>query len=221
MSSHQALSALHPTDYLGQHLSTTLLSTLPHAVQGYILEFSEIGFNGTRLDYQEGTPVCQAMYNDYWWLDYLHDADPDSEGTTTWRSIFVDGEETWIEWCQYRMIIGPPRPRGYREICGYNEDYILNDEEEFNRHYGPWMKTWPEPDDDSWCKARRQHYIPDWAKLDYVLRKKILMTATVESNGIPSKITVKQLKAELRSRGLKVSGLKHQLIQRLNEHLSV
>ena len=46
-------------------------------------------------------------------------------------------------------------------------------------------------------------------------------TTKVESNGIPSKITVKQLKAELRSRGLKVSGLKHQLILRLNEHLSV
>ena len=201
-------------------LSRTLLGGLCGDLLGHILEFSEIGFNGTRLDYQEGTPVCQAMYNDYWWLDYLRDAGPDSEGTTTLRSDDAD-EETWIKWCQYRLIIGPPRPRGHREICGYNEDYILNDEEEFNRHYVPWMKTWPDPEDHSWCSGPYRTSLPDWAELDYVLRKKIFMAETVEGDGIRSKVTVKQLKAELRSRGLKVTGVKRQLIRRLMDHLSV
>ena len=63
--------------------------------------------------------------------------------------------------------------------------------------------------------------LPDWAELDYVLRKKIFMAETVEGDGIRSKVTVKQLKAELRSRGLKVTGVKRQLIRRLMDHLSV
>jgi hypothetical protein len=197
-------------------LSDTLLGGLSGDLLGHILEFSEVGFNGTRIDYKKGSPVCRAMYNDTWWLDYLWDV-----GIVVGSDDGDLEEETWIEWCQYRLIIGPPRPRGHREICGYNEDYILNDEEEFNRHYYPWMKTWPEPGDHSWCTARGDTGVPDWANLDYVLRKKIFMAETVEGDGIRSKVTVKQLKAELRSRGLKVTGLKHQLIRRLMVHLSV
>jgi hypothetical protein len=99
-------------------------------------------------DWKHGRPALDhhmRLREDRWWKDFQDSKEDD---------------ETWIEWCQYRMIIGPPRPRGRREICGYDEDYILNDEEEYNRHYVPWMKTWPEPGDHSWCKVRG---IPDWA----------------------------------------------------------
>ena len=153
MSQYQTAtpSTLDPEKYLDPHLSTTLLSTLTSDVLGVILQFSEIGFNGTRLAYLKGSPVCKAMWLDIWWKDYWYG---------NWG-------ETWVEWCQHRMIIGPPRFRGPREICGYDEDYILMDGKDYKRHYEPWMKTWPESSDHSWCKARQENIIPDWAKLDY------------------------------------------------------
>ena len=230
------------------------LSTLPHELLDNILKFSEVGFNGTRLDYLKGTPLCEAIYRDKWWRDYMTTTRLDET-----ESIFLgldddtyarlaEPEETWIEWCQYRMIIGPPRPRGDREICGYDEDYILNDREEFNRHYAPWMKTWP--NDNSWCTVRG---VPRWAKMDYTQRRaefnalRMLSTeiqrrvndrhklgektrqapsiadyALMERYRIQSKkITVKQLKEELRFHGLKVSGLKHQLVQRLLDYFLI
>lgn len=204
----------HPTDYLGAYLSTTLLSILSDDVQRYILEFSTVGFDGSPLDYMKGSPICRSMKHDSWWKDYIY-----SKGYYFKIYRSTSTPFTWVDWCQEKMIIGPPRPRGNREICGYDEDYLRGDE--FDRHYVPWMNTWPAPGDLSWCKARNERGVPDWSKQDYVLMKKIVIAANVDTSGIRSKVTVKLLKAELRSRGLKVSGLKNQLVQRLMEHLSV
>lgn len=98
----------------------------------------------------ESTPSAQALNDSRWMWDYWG---------TAW-------DENLVEWLEHRLILGPPRPRGRREICDYDEDYMTHDE--FQRHYVPWAKTWPEPDDHSWCRVRT---VPDWAIEDFIQKK--------------------------------------------------
>jgi hypothetical protein len=99
----------------------------------------------------ESTPSAEALNNSRWMWDY-------------WGARGAEGN--LVEWLEHRLILGPPRPRGRREICDYDEDYMTPDE--FRCHYVPWAKTWPEPDDHSWCKVRS---VPDWAKEEFIQKK--------------------------------------------------
>ena len=56
-----------------------------------------------------------------------------------------------------------PRHRSAREEAELDEDYLTM--EDIIRHCRPWSKTWPHPDDHSWCKVRK---VPDWAIREFM-----------------------------------------------------
>tara|TARA_B000000557_G_C20809099_1_gene459117 strand:+ start:495 stop:899 length:405 start_codon:yes stop_codon:yes gene_type:complete len=124
-------------------------------LQAVIGEFADLGPATLRDDWREGSSILKHLKADRWWNDYAKH-----------RPISFDEDisVTWYEWCLEKMIIGPPRPRGNREITGYDEDYMSD--EDFHRHFIPWSKTWPKPEDCSWCRCRVRK-VPDWAKIEY------------------------------------------------------
>ena len=80
-----------------------------------------------------------------------------------WKDFTFTLNSTWVEWCKDKMIIGPPRHRSSREEAELDEDYLTM--EDIIRHCRPWSKTWPHPDDHSWCKVRK---VPDWAIREFM-----------------------------------------------------
>jgi hypothetical protein len=116
-----------------------------------------------RSNWYEGSSIIAILQNDPWWQDYIYDIgmkyDEHWTGSTDW-------DNTWIDWCKDKMIIGPPRYRGERELTGVDEEYMTEDD--IYRHYIPWTKTWPVPGDHSWCKVRG---VPEWAKEEYLATK--------------------------------------------------
>ena len=104
-----------------------------------------------REDWREGSSIIKILKQDQWWIDYRR-------GRTWWTRRW-----TWVEWCKDKMIIGPPRSRSYHEEAELDEDYLTWDD--IIRHCRPWSKTWPHPDDHSWCKVRK---VPDWAIREFM-----------------------------------------------------
>lgn len=110
-----------------------------------------------RENWREGSSIIKILKEDRWWIDYRR-------GRTWWTRRW-----TWVEWCNDKMIIGPPRSRSYREEAELDEDYLnWND---IIRHCRPWSKTWPAPDDRSWCTGPHKTTLPDWVKTDYLEAK--------------------------------------------------
>ena len=109
-----------------------------------------------RDNWREGSSIIYLLKGDRWWSDF--------KGENQYSRMYI--YETWVEWCKDKLIIGPPRGRSERELCGFDEDYLSM--EEFRRHFVPWMETWPEPGDHSWCKVRA---VPDWAVKEYLENK--------------------------------------------------
>jgi hypothetical protein len=139
---------------------------VPSAVESIIADYawvwrSDVRPNEVFADWRKGSPSAKLISRDPWWQHYKE------------ASLVFD---SWVEWCVDKMILGPPRPRGYREVTGYDEDYLMQrfvegGATEFDRHYKPWMATWPEPEDRSWLKARGNRGVPEWAAEEY--RRKV------------------------------------------------
>tara|TARA_B100001057_G_scaffold313122_2_gene313256 strand:- start:466 stop:939 length:474 start_codon:yes stop_codon:yes gene_type:complete len=137
---------------------------VPSVVESMIADYAWVWRNDVRpnevfVDWRKGSPSAKHIYRDQWWQDYMY----------SWGNMHND--ESWVEWCVDKMILGPPRPRGYREITGYDEDYLMDRRgegpTEFDRHYVPWMATWPEPEDRRWVEARGERGVPEWAAEEY------------------------------------------------------
>ena len=110
-----------------------------------------------REDWREGSSINAILTRDQWWEDYIFG----------WGCMHND--ESWLEWCKYKMIIGPPRHRSSREEAELDEDYLTM--EDIIRHCRPWSRTWPAPDDRSWCTGPHKTTLPDWVKTDYLEAK--------------------------------------------------
>ena len=145
---------------------------VPSVVESIIADYAWVWRNDVRpnevfVDWRQGSPTVKHIYRDLWWQHYK------AASTGMWSSNFGD---SWVEWCVDKMILGPPRPRGYREITGYDEDYLMQHfvegPTEFERHYKPWMATWPEPEDRRWLKARGYRGVPEWAAEEYRRRQR-------------------------------------------------
>ena len=93
----------------------------------------------------ESTPSAQALNDSPWMWDFW--------GTK-------DEDDNLLDWLSHRLILGPPRYRTGRELAEMDESYLAG--EEFLRHYVPWMKTWPHPDDHSWCTGPYRTTLPEW-----------------------------------------------------------
>ena len=118
-----------------------------------VKQFVQPSVATTRLDWRDGSSIIELLEQDRWWDDY------------NWHCLFQCDEDTWVDWCRDKMIIGPPRQRSRREEAELDEDYLT--QEDIIRHCRPWSRTWPHPDDHSWCKVRA---VPSWAKNDYIER---------------------------------------------------
>ncbi len=123
----------------------------PDEIQTIINDYAKPAAAMTREDWREGSSIIELLEQDRWWDDY------------NWHCIHQSDEDTWVEWCKDKMIIGPPRHRSSREEAELDEDYLSD--EDIDRHCRPWSRTWPHPDDHSWCKVRA---VPDWAKAEYI-----------------------------------------------------
>lgn len=125
----------------------------PSEIQAIINQYAKPASAMLREDWREGSSIIKILKQDRWWIDYRCEL-------RCWRLMTMDW--TWVEWCEDKMIIGPPRHRSRREEAELDEDYLTWDD--IIRHCRPWSKTWPASNDLSWCKVRA---VPDWAKKEY------------------------------------------------------
>ena len=129
----------------------------PCEIQTIINDYAKPASAMLREDWREGSSIIKILKEDRWWIDYRR-------GRTWWTRRW-----TWVEWCNDKMIIAPPRSRSAREEAELDEDYLnWND---IIRHCRPWSKTWPHPDDRSWCSGPHKTTLPDWVKTDYLAAK--------------------------------------------------
>ena len=112
-----------------------------------------------------------AIYPNFSWYNWCFETvilgPPRPRDRRERRPLLGDyyAEETWITWCRDKMIIGPPRSRSYREEAELDEDYLSM--EDIIRHCRPWSRTWPHPDDRSWCTGPHKTTLPDWVIAEY------------------------------------------------------
>ena len=133
----------------------------PCEIQTIINHYAKPASAMLREDWREGSSIIKILKQDRWWIDYR--TRPCARAATTIRTTST---WTWVEWCNDKMIIGPPRSRSYSEEAELDEDYLnWND---IIRHCRPWSKTWPAPDDRSWCTGPHKTTLPDWVKTDYL-----------------------------------------------------
>ena len=129
----------------------------PCEIQTIINDYAKPASAMLRENWREGSSIIELLEQDRWWDDY------------NWHCLHQCDEDTWVEWCKDKMIIGPPRHRSAREEAELDEDYLTwND---IIRHCRPWSKTWPAPDDRSWCTGPHKTTLPDWVKTDYLEAK--------------------------------------------------
>ena len=136
-----------------------------------VKQFVQPSVATTRLNWREGSSIIELLEQDRWWDDY------------NWHCLHQCEEDTWVDWCRDKMIIGPPRQRSNREEAELDEDYLT--QEDIMRHCRPWSRTWPHPDDYSWCKVQA---VPNWAKNEYIERisnqKKFKVAGLFRQKGI-------------------------------------
>ena len=137
----------------------------PDEIQAIINQYAKPASAMLREDWREGTSIIKILKQDRWWIDYRAAVARGYRLATTiktWQTL-PPSTWTWIDWCKDKMIIGPPRSRTYHEEAELDEDYLTLDD--IIRHCRPWSKTWPHPDDHSWCKVRK---VPDWAIREFM-----------------------------------------------------
>tara|TARA_A100001015_G_C14867005_1_gene662770 strand:+ start:328 stop:747 length:420 start_codon:yes stop_codon:yes gene_type:complete len=125
---------------------------VPTEIMAIINDFADNGPATLRTNWREGSSINAILTRDHWWKDYM----------SSWGFW---GDASWVEWCKDKMIIGPPRHRSSREEAELDEDYLTM--EDIIRHCRPWSKTWPDPDDHSWCTGPYRTTLPDWVKKEY------------------------------------------------------
>ena len=125
----------------------------PCEIQTIINQYAKPASAMLRENWREGSSINAILTRDQWWEDYIY----------SWGNMHDD--ESWVEWCKDKMIIGPPRHRSSREEAELDEDYLTM--EDIIRHCRPWSKTWPDPDDHSWCTGPYRTTLPDWVKKEY------------------------------------------------------
>ncbi len=130
---------------------------LPHELQSHIIEFADNGPATLRADWREGSSIIGIFKKDLWWDDYMR--------CQLQRDEHQLDKDSWVDWCKYKMIIGPPRHRSYREEAELDEDYLST--EDIIRHCRPWSRTWPSPDDRSWCTGPHRTTLPDWVIAEF------------------------------------------------------
>ena len=140
---------------------------LPLELQSIINQYVKPASAVLRTDWREGSSIIKILKQDRWWFDYRRECgrrEIDSFGVMggPWKGFTFTLKSTWVEWCKDKMIIGPPHPR-LAFAAFLDEDYLTM--EDIIRHCRPWSKTWPHPDDRSWCKVRG---IPDWAEEEFL-----------------------------------------------------
>ena len=129
----------------------------PCEIQMIINDYAKPASAMLRENWREGSSIIKILKQDRWWFDYRR-------GRTWWTRRW-----TWVDWCKDKMIIAPPRSRSAREEAELDEDYLNWDD--IIRHCRPWSKTWPAPDDRSWCTGPHKTTLPDWVKTEYIAAK--------------------------------------------------
>jgi hypothetical protein len=142
----------------------------PAEIERIVKEFAQPCVATLRSDWRNGSDTMRALNDCDWWKDYQHDMKEtrcDGLSYSPYRQVIkMKQDSTWVYWCYSKMIIGPPRYRSDREIAGSGlDDEYLNDDD-IQRHYCPWVYTWPSHNDRSWCIPSD---VPDWAKLEFML----------------------------------------------------
>ena len=134
--------------------------TLPNEIVNEIAQYAW-GGGDISGNWREGSAIINLLKGDRWWKDF--ELNRDKKNFYPHRSF---PDETWSEWYEDKLIIGPPRRRGDAELSWLDEDYLTM--EEFDRHFHPWMKTWPDPHDWSWCTGPYRTELPYWAVKEYL-----------------------------------------------------
>ena len=65
-----------------------------------------------RENWREGSSIIKILQQDKWFVDFK------------WSIDVCGYEDSWVEWCKDKMIIGPPRSRSAREEAELDEDYL-------------------------------------------------------------------------------------------------
>jgi len=145
----------------------------PIEIEAQIKEFAQPCAATLRDDWREGSSIIKILKQHHWWFDYRRECGrrefaPFGVMGGPWKDFTFTLNRTWVEWCEDKMIIGPPRYRSGREMAELDDEYLTG--EEFLTHCLPWIKTWAEREDYSWCIVRG---VPDWAKEEFMASKRV------------------------------------------------
>ena len=116
-------------------------------------------------EWRKGSRLNAIITSDIWWLDYVHCSTITSPHYACTARVAIYPNFSWYNWCFETLILGPPRQRTGREMNVLNEMYLSG--EDYWRHHVPWKKTWPAPDDLSWCTGPHKTTLPDWVIDEY------------------------------------------------------
>lgn len=126
----------------------------PPEIESIIKEYAQPCAATLRPNWRQGSSNIWKILWDPWWNDF--------EYASSWKYSFYY-QYTWVQWCKHKMIICPPRWQSEQELVELDQNYLSV--EDILRHRNPWLKTWPEYDDYSWCKVRG---IPHWAIKEFM-----------------------------------------------------
>ena len=123
----------------------------PYEIERKIKEYAQPRAATLRADWREGSSNLGSLLSNRWWNDFK------------WSSSSSDSfyyQNTWVQWCKHKMIIGPPGWQSHQELAELDQNYLnVND---ILYHRNPWLTTWPDYDDFSWCRWKFRN-ITDWA----------------------------------------------------------
>ena len=88
----------------------------PCEIQTIINDYAKPASAMLRENWREGSSIINILEQDQWWVDYMW--------SQRQRVEHQMDKDSWVEWCKYKMIIGPPRSRSAREEAELDEDYL-------------------------------------------------------------------------------------------------
>jgi hypothetical protein len=86
----------------------------PTEIEAQIKEFAQPCAATLRDDWREGSSIIKILKQHPWWFNYRRECGrrefaPFGVMGGPWKDFTFTLNRTWVEWCEDKLIIGPPK----------------------------------------------------------------------------------------------------------------